>query len=236
MKVQILQENLNKGLITASRIISSKAQLPILANVLLKTDNGRLQISATNLENGISLWIGSKVEKEGEITIPARVLSEVVSSLPAGKVDFEVTDNSSLTLSSGGYNARFNGISSSEFPKLPTYLPENLISLPASEHSRLPRRLRSCARTRIVREITDGCNVGSYIAIARTSQNVSLCALAKKAGVSPGHLSLIETGQRIPLITTFISIALALQLSLDDLAYGFLSDDISPKLTIVDRS
>ncbi len=112
----------------------------------------------------------------------------------------------------------------------------NLISLPASEHSRLPRRLRSCARTRIVREITDGCNVGSYIAIARTSQNVSLCALAKKAGVSPGHLSLIETGQRIPLITTFISIALALQLSLDDLAYGFLSDDISPKLTIVDRS
>lgn len=133
MKVQILQENLNKGLITASRIISSKAQLPILANVLLKTDNGRLQISATNLENGISLWIGSKVEKEGEITIPARVLSEVVSSLPAGKVDFEVTDNSSLTLSSGGYNARFNGISSSEFPKLPTYLPENLISLPANK-------------------------------------------------------------------------------------------------------
>lgn len=132
MKIQTLQENLNKGLITASRIISTKAQLPILANVLLRTDNGRLQISATNLENGISLWIGAKVEKEGEITIPARVLTEVVSSLPAGKVDFEVSENS-LSLSTGGYNARFNGISSSEFPKLPTYLPENLIALPANK-------------------------------------------------------------------------------------------------------
>ncbi len=132
MKIQILQENLNKGLNTASRSISSKAQLPILANVLIRTDKNRLQISATNLENGVSLWLGAKIEKEGEITIPARVLSEIVASLPAGKIDLEVVENS-LSLSSSGYSAKLNGISATEFPKLPVYSEENLISLPSEK-------------------------------------------------------------------------------------------------------
>ncbi len=132
MKVQILQENLNKGLNVASRSISTKAQLPVLANVLIKTDKNRLQISATNLENGVSLWLGAKIEKEGETTIPARILSEVVSSLPAGKIDLEVTENS-LSLSSGGYSAKLNGISASEFPKQPVYSTENLFSIPAEK-------------------------------------------------------------------------------------------------------
>ncbi|PJC28555.1 DNA polymerase III subunit beta, partial [Candidatus Shapirobacteria bacterium CG_4_9_14_0_2_um_filter_40_11] len=132
MKVQILQENLNKGLTIASRSISAKAQLPVLANVLLKTDKNRLQISATNLENGVSLWLGAKIEKDGETTIPARILSEIVSSLPAGKIDLEVTENS-LSFSSGGYTAKLNGISASEFPKQPTYSTENLFSIPAEK-------------------------------------------------------------------------------------------------------
>lgn len=132
MKVQILQENLSKGLNIALRLISSKAQLPILSNVLLKTDKNRLLISATNLENGISLWIGAKVEKEGEITIPAKTLGEVVASLPADKIDLEVKE-SSLSLTCSGYKAKFNGIPASEFPKLPSYSEDNLIFLPAEK-------------------------------------------------------------------------------------------------------
>jgi len=132
MKVQILQENLNKGLTIASRSISSKAQLPILGNVLIKTDKNRLQISATNLETGITLWLGAKVEEEGEITIPAKVFSEVIASLPAGKIDLSEKENI-LNLSSDGYKASFNGISASEFPKLPTYSSDNLISLPSEK-------------------------------------------------------------------------------------------------------
>ncbi|HUV72421.1 MAG TPA: DNA polymerase III subunit beta [Clostridia bacterium] len=132
MKIQVLQENLNKGLNIASRSISTKAQLPILANVLLQTDNNRLRLSATNLETGITLWTGAKIEKEGEITIPAKIFSEVVSSLPAGKVDLEITGNS-LNLSCEGYQASLNGISASEFPKLPGYSKEALFSLPAEK-------------------------------------------------------------------------------------------------------
>ncbi len=132
MKIQILQENFNKGLNIAFRSISSKAQLPILANVLLRTDKNRLQISATNLETGITLWLGAKVEEEGEITIPAKILTEIVASLPAGKIDLEVKENS-LKISSEGYDASLNGIPAAEFPKLPTYSPDSLFSFPSEK-------------------------------------------------------------------------------------------------------
>ncbi|PIS14873.1 DNA polymerase III subunit beta [Candidatus Shapirobacteria bacterium CG09_land_8_20_14_0_10_39_12] len=132
MKLQILQENLNKGLSVAFRTISTKAQLPILANVLLKTNKNNLQISATNLETGINIKLGAKIEKEGEITIPAKVLTEVIASLSTGKVDLVLKDNI-LNIASNGYEASFNGISATEFPKLPTYDPENLFSLPSEK-------------------------------------------------------------------------------------------------------
>ncbi len=132
MKVQILQENLNKGLNTASRSISPKAQLPILANVLLKTDKNRLQISATNLETGVALWLGAKVEGEGEITIPAKILNEMVASLAPGKIDLKA-EGSSLKISADGYEASLNGIPAGEFPKLPVYSQESLFSFPSEK-------------------------------------------------------------------------------------------------------
>ena len=132
MKLQILQENLNHGLSTAFRTISTKAQLPVLANVLLRTDKNGLQISATNLETGINIKLGAKVEEEGEITIPAKILTEVIASLAAGKIDLESKENS-LNISTNGYEASFNGIPATEFPKLPTYSLENLFSFPSDK-------------------------------------------------------------------------------------------------------
>ncbi len=132
MKIQIFQENLNRGLTIASRTISTKAQLPILGNVLLKTDKNRLLISATNLETGVSLWLGAKVENEGEITIPAKIFAEIIASLPAGKIDLEIKDNS-MELSADGYSASLNGIAASEFPKLPTYAAGSLLSFPTEK-------------------------------------------------------------------------------------------------------
>jgi DNA polymerase-3 subunit beta len=119
MKVSILQENLNKGINTASRFVASRAQLPVLNNLLLKTDRGRLKISATNLETGLNLWLGAKVEKEGAISIPAKILAEFVSSLPSAKVDFEVKENQ-LFLTCGSYRADFIGLPASEFPVIPS--------------------------------------------------------------------------------------------------------------------
>lgn len=119
MKLSVLQENLNKGLSVASRTVASRPQLPVLAHVLLATDQGRLKVSSTDLETGVNLWVGAKIQKEGAISIPAKILAEFVSSLPPGRIDLEVKENL-LKLSSGRFEARFNGLAASEFPKIPS--------------------------------------------------------------------------------------------------------------------
>ncbi|MFZ5365821.1 MAG: DNA polymerase III subunit beta [Patescibacteria group bacterium] len=120
MKISVLQENLSKGLSIVSRSVASKATLPVLGNILLSTDKGRLKLQGTNLETGISLLCGAKIEEEGEITIPARILVEFVSSLPPEKIDLE-TSKTTLRISSGFFKAEINGIASSEFPKIPSF-------------------------------------------------------------------------------------------------------------------
>lgn len=87
MRVSCLQENLAKGLSIVGRAVSTRSTLPVLGNVLLATDNGRLKLSATNLEIVITCWIGAKVEDEGSITVPARTLSDLVGALPQERVD-----------------------------------------------------------------------------------------------------------------------------------------------------
>jgi DNA polymerase-3 subunit beta len=117
MKISVLQENLVLGLLRVSHCVSTKPQLPILGNVLLKTEKGRLRLSATNLEIGINTWVGVRIEKEGAITVPARVLTDFVSSLSAGKMGIE-TEGAVLKISSASFEARFNGTGVEEFPSL----------------------------------------------------------------------------------------------------------------------
>ncbi|MCJ7792756.1 MAG: DNA polymerase III subunit beta [Candidatus Marinimicrobia bacterium] len=119
MKLSVLQENLAKGLATVGRSVASRAQLPVLSNILLTTDKGRLKLSATNLETGINHWLGAKIEKEGTLSVPAKILTEFVSSLPPEKVNLEAKDNN-LLVDCGQYQAEFNGLDATEFPKIPS--------------------------------------------------------------------------------------------------------------------
>jgi DNA polymerase-3 subunit beta len=128
MKLSVLQENLAWGLTTASRSVATKAQLPVLGNVLLATDQGRLKLSATNLETGINLWLGAKIEHQGAISIPAKILSEYVASLPAEKIDLEIKENL-LYLNCGNYQASFIGLPAGEFPNVPSLKGKPEISL-----------------------------------------------------------------------------------------------------------
>ena len=87
MELSVTQENLARALSNVGRVASSKTQLPILSNILLRTDGNRLLIAATNLEIASTQLIGAKIITPGAITIPARLVSEFVSSLPKGTVD-----------------------------------------------------------------------------------------------------------------------------------------------------
>jgi DNA polymerase-3 subunit beta len=119
MKLSCLQENLSKGLGIVGRAVATKTTLPITQNVLIATDESQLKLSATNLEMAVSCWVGAKVEEEGAITIPARLLTEFINSLPTDdKIAMSLSGNT-LELKCGRYQARINGIAASEFPPIP---------------------------------------------------------------------------------------------------------------------
>jgi DNA polymerase-3 subunit beta len=121
MKVSCLQENLAKGLAIVGRAVATKSTLPVLSNILLATDQGRLKLAATNLEIGITCWIGAKVEEEGATTVPARLLGEFVNSLPNDKIDLALTVRTqTLHLACQRYTANIKGIDAEEFPLIPT--------------------------------------------------------------------------------------------------------------------
>lgn len=120
MKVSCLQENLAKGLSVVSRAVSTRSTLPVLANVLIATDNGRLKLSATNLEIVITCWVGAKVEEEGAVTVPARTFGDLVGALPAERVDLQLNQaNQTLHISCARTEANIKGIDAQEFPLVP---------------------------------------------------------------------------------------------------------------------
>ena len=132
MKLSLTQENLNKALGIVSRIVSSRSSLPVLGNVLLTTESGRLKVSATNLEIGVNCWIGSKVEQDGAVTVPARLFSEFISSLPSGTVDL-LADEAILTVKTPHYESKINGIPAEEFPLIPQVKDQPTITIPSKK-------------------------------------------------------------------------------------------------------
>ncbi len=120
MKVSCLQENLQRALSRVSRAVATKTALPVLSNVLLATDDGRLRIAATNLEIGITTWVGAAIEGEGQITVDARLLAEFVNTLPNAPLTLE-TEPGRLVLQvqSGRDKAGINGLDADDFPVIP---------------------------------------------------------------------------------------------------------------------
>ena len=130
MKVSCLQENLAKGLSIVSRAVASRSTLPVLGNVLIATDQGRLKLAATNLELAVTCWIGAKVDEDGATTVPARILSDFVNSLPPERIDMELNvKTQTLHLKCARYDANIKGIDATEFPIIPTIGDGKKISL-----------------------------------------------------------------------------------------------------------
>ena len=118
MKLQILQENLEKAVSITSRFASSRAQLPVLGNILISTKKSKIYVSSTNLEISASVQVGAKIEEEGEISVPAKVISELISNLPKEIVDL-ASEKEQLKVSVSGFSSTVLGMNSSDFPKIP---------------------------------------------------------------------------------------------------------------------
>ena len=120
MKAIVQQSQLAHGVGVVQRAVTPRSTLPVLSNILIKTDGGRLRLSATNLELGISAWIDARVKDEGGLTVPARTFADLVSNLPSQDVILSVdTRTQTLNVKCGTLNTDIKGISADEFPPMP---------------------------------------------------------------------------------------------------------------------
>ncbi len=118
MKLQVTQQNLSKALNTVARVASGRGTLPILSNVLIKTIKNRLNLSATNLDIAITHTVGSKIDKEGALTVPARLMQDFINNLPDSVLKLETKDDK-LHISTDKYQSTINGVSAEDFPVMP---------------------------------------------------------------------------------------------------------------------
>lgn len=119
MKFVVSQQDFSKALTLAGKSLLTKANLPVLSNLLLTASKNRVEILSTNLETATKVNIGGKVETEGEITLSGKTLQEFVSQLPIdGEIIFEKLGEEAV-VSTKGYNARFTTIAAEEFPAIP---------------------------------------------------------------------------------------------------------------------
>jgi DNA polymerase-3 subunit beta len=120
VNVSVMQENLARGLSVVSRAVSTRSSLPVLGNVLIKTEDAGLRLTATNLEIGITYWVPGRIDSDGAITVPAKLLADIVAGLPAGeRVDLELQAGDTLRIRAGRFETHVKGIDADEFPAIP---------------------------------------------------------------------------------------------------------------------
>ena len=157
MKVTVLQENLARGLGIVGRAVSPRGTLPVLANILIATDEGRLRLSATNLELGITCWIAARIDQDGSTTVPARTFADLVNTLPGDQVQL-VLDNKthSLNVKSGTSNNDIKCIDAQEFPPLPVPDFDGAVQLNVADFKEMIHQVAFAASTDEARPVLMG--------------------------------------------------------------------------------
>jgi DNA polymerase-3 subunit beta len=157
MKVSVLQENLAHGLGIVARAVSPRSTLPVLGNILLATDEGRLRLSATNLELGITCWIGAKIEEDGSTTVPARTFTDLVSTLPPDRVNMDLSVRTqTMNVRCGTSNTDLKCIDSQEFPPMPIPDLDGGIQINVSDLKEMIQQVVFAASTDEARPILTG--------------------------------------------------------------------------------
>lgn len=156
MHISCVQENLAKGLAIVGRAVATRSTLPVLGNVLIETDQSRLKLAATNLEIGVTCWVGAMIEQEGSITVPGRLFSDLVSSFAADKVVDLQAKGGSLHVSCAGYETNLRGIPAEEFPVIPQVANQSSCSVAPRELQEALNQVAFAAATDETRPVLAG--------------------------------------------------------------------------------
>jgi DNA polymerase III subunit beta len=207
MKLSLTQENLTRALGIVGRVVSSRSSLPVLSNVLVSTDANRLRLAATNLEIGINYWIGCKVEDEGAVTVPARLFSEFVASLPSGTIDL-VGDEGGLTIQTPHYESRINGISAEEFPLIPEIKTKPVLTIPADVFREALQQVVAAASVDEARPVLAGVYMyieeGKLVLVATDSYRLSERKITLKSIKPDTKLQIIVPARTMQELTRIL--------------------------------
>ena len=157
MKVTVLQENLARGLSVVSRAVSPRSTLPVLSNILIASDEGRLRLSATNLELGITCWIPARIDEEGSTTVPARTFGDLVNTLPGDQVHLLLdVKTQNLHVKGGTSNNDIKCIDAQEFPPLPVPEMSGSVQLNVADFKEMINQVAFAASTDEARPVLMG--------------------------------------------------------------------------------
>lgn len=172
MKVSVTQQNLAHGLSVVSRAVSPRSTLPVLSNILVATDEGRLRLSATNLELGITCWIPAQIAEEGSTTVPARTFADLVGALPTDNVHLELNARTqTLNVSCGTSVTDIKGIDAQEFPPMPVPDLNDGVDLNVADFKEMIQQVVFSASTDEARPVLQGVSLsvsGTDIVMAAT--------------------------------------------------------------------
>jgi len=185
VKLTVTQENLSRALSTVSRTASSRSSLPILSNVLLRTQDNQLYIAATNLDVAVSETIGAKIKKEGSITVPARLMQDYVSSLPTGTLTLSAEGNK-LHITTKHHSSSVNGAPADDFPVMSEVENGQVLELPATVCKAMFQQVLFAASSDDARPVLTGLflhsDSGSLFATATDSYRLAEKKVMKYSG------------------------------------------------------
>jgi DNA polymerase-3 subunit beta len=162
VKVQVLQENLQRGLSIVGRAVATRSTLPITANVFLGTDMGRLKLAATDLDIAICAWVGARIDEEGATTVPSRLITDFVSSLPPAEVSLTIPERSrQLKLECVKNDATVNTMDADDFPRIASITEGTIVELDPKALRRAIERVEFAAASDDSRPVLTGVQVKS---------------------------------------------------------------------------
>jgi len=137
MKFKTDKENLLSAIQKVQSVITAKAVLPILSNILIETQGNNLRLTATDLDIGISCLIPVNILEQGSITVPAKRFGDIVKELPSDDVMVNIKKNNQVTIDTGSCQFKILGLPAEEFPKLPEFEDKEAIVIAQAELKRM---------------------------------------------------------------------------------------------------
>jgi len=128
MEIEVLKENLKNGLVITERVATKNLSLPILENILISTENSFLTLTATDLETAVKVWILGKIIKKGQIVVPAKFFSTLISLLSDEKITLK-EEKQKLYIEGEKFKNYIQGLNPEDFPLLPKFENQEYIEI-----------------------------------------------------------------------------------------------------------